>query len=274
MSNREGRAGGGSACGTVAIERRFVTIRDHERVNREWAAAELSNFLSLTELHRPPDPPGMVIFSSHLSTRGAERDVVASAQVVEQILDRVQPRWRTEVPTDRNESVNRWCQHREAAERAQAALAREEEVRRNLGDDAPRLSASHLHPWIWDGARALWRSGHYREAVGAAARTLNAEAQNKLGRRDVSETDLFKQAFTLDDPKPEAPRLRVVPDDGSRTYQSVHRGVMAYAEGCYAAIRNPVAHSEGELPEDEGLEQLAALSVLARWVDQAQLRST
>jgi hypothetical protein len=49
---------------------------------------------------------------------------------------------------------------------------------------------------------------------------------------------------------------------------------MAYAEGCYAAIRNPVAHSEGELPEDEGLEQLAVLSVLARWVDQAQLRST
>lgn len=46
---------------------------------------------------------------------------------------------------------------------------------------------------------------------------------------------------------------------------------MAYAEGCFAAIRNPVAHVEGELPENERLEQLAALSVLARWVDQAQL---
>ena len=89
----------------------------------------------------------------------------------------------------------------------------------------------------------------------------------------MSEADLFKQAFSLDAPKTKAPRLRVVPDDGSKTYQSVHRGVMAYAEGCYAAIRNPVAHSEGELSEDEGLEQLAALSVLARWVDQAQLSS-
>jgi hypothetical protein len=217
-------------------------------MNREWAAEELGRFLELTELYRPPDPPGMTIVSSDLSTRGAESDIVASAQVVEQILNRVLPHWRTDVPSDRNKSVNRWCQHREAAERAQAALAREEEVRRNLGDDAPRLSASHLHPWIWEGAQALWRSGHYREAVGAAARKLNAEAQNKLGRRDVSETDLLKQAFSLDAPKAGAPRLRIMPDDGSRTYQSVQRGVMAYAEGCYAAIRNPVAHTEGELP--------------------------
>ena len=233
-------------------------VGHHCRVNRGWATAELTKFLSLTELYRPPDPPGVTIFSSHLSTRGAERDVVTSAQVVEQILDRVLPHWRSEVPTDRNESVDRWCQHREAAERAQAALAREEEVRVNLGDDAPRLSASHLHPWIWDGARALWSSGHYREAVGAAARKINAETQNKLGRRDVSETDLIKQAFSLDAPKPGAPRLRVAADDGSKTYQSLQRGVMAYGEGCYAAIRNPVAHVEGELLEDEGLEQLVA----------------
>jgi hypothetical protein len=43
---------------------------------------------------------------------------------------------------------------------------------------------------------------------------------------------------------------------------------MAFAEGCYAAIRTPVSHDElDELPEHEALEQLAALSVLARWVD-------
>lgn len=246
-------------------------LADNQGVNTAWADEQLEEFLRLTELYRPPDPPGLVSFTSHLSTRGQHSDVVASAQVVEQVLDRVLPRWREEVPSERNATVNRWYQHREAAQRARAALAREEEVRRNLGDDAPRLSASYLHPWAWEGARALWRSGHYREAVGAAARKINAEAQNKLERRDVSETDLFKQAFSLDRPKPGAPRLRVLPDDGGRTYQSLHRGVMAYAEGCFAAIRNPVAHEEGELPEDEGLEQLAALSVLARWVDRAEV---
>jgi len=240
-------------------------------LNIDWATEELEKFLRLTELYRTPSPPGMIDMSSHMSTRGAASDIIASAQVTEQILDRVLPGWKATVPDDRNSSVNRWCQHREAAERALAAIARDEEVRRNLGDDAPRLAATHLHPWVWEGARSLWQSGHFREAVGTAARKLNAETQNKVGRRDISETDLFKQAFTTDAPKPGVARLRVVPDDGSKTFQGVQRGVMAYAEGCYAAIRNPVAHVEGELSEDEGLEQLAALSVLARWVDRAEL---
>ena len=39
--------------------------------------------------------------------------------------------------------------------------------------------------------------------------------------------------------------------------------------GCFAGIRNPLAHDLGELSEDEALEQLAAFSVLARWVDDA-----
>ncbi|MEU5215103.1 TIGR02391 family protein [Streptomyces sp. NPDC020807] len=37
--------------------------------------------------------------------------------------------------------------------------------------------------WVWQGARALWQSGHFREAVTAAARKVNAETQNNVGRR-------------------------------------------------------------------------------------------
>ncbi|MFE2567778.1 TIGR02391 family protein [Streptomyces mirabilis] len=64
-------------------------------------------------------------------------------------------------------------------------------------------------------------------------------------------------------------------DDGSDTFRSVHRGAMALAEGCYAAIRNPNSHEDGlpELPEHEALEQLAAFSLLARWVDAATARA-
>ncbi|MFJ3633826.1 TIGR02391 family protein [Streptomyces sp. NPDC090112] len=47
-----------------------------------------------------------------------------------------------------------------------------------------------MHPWAWEGARPLWQSGHLREAVTAAARKVNAETQNKLGRKDVSATRL------------------------------------------------------------------------------------
>ncbi|MGW7543947.1 TIGR02391 family protein [Streptomyces sp. NPDC054770] len=241
-----------------------------------WARNELDQFLQLTELYRPNDPPGVLTVSSRLSNHGSQADIVASAHVVEQILDRALPRWRTEVPSKNNSTVNRWWQHREAAQRAVAALQRDEEVRARLGDDAPQVSAATMHPWAWEGARALWRSGHFREAVTAAARKVNAETQNKLGRRDASETKLFQSAFSLNAPKPDEPRLRLMADDGSDTFRSLHRGAMAFAEGCYAGIRNPNSHEDGlpELPEHEALEQLAAFSVLARWVDASSVLST
>ncbi|MGA5364233.1 TIGR02391 family protein [Streptomyces purpurascens] len=240
-----------------------------------WARGELAHFLQLTELYRPPDPPNVINFTSQLANRGSQADIAASAHVVEQILDRVVPRWRTEVSSVRNKSVNRWYQHREAAQRADAALQRDAEVRARLGDDAPQLSAGSMHPWVWDGARALWQSGHLREAVTAAARKVNAETQNKIGRRDLSEAKLFQNAFSQSLPKAGEPRLRLMEDDGGDTFRSVHRGAMAFAEGCYAGIRNPNSHEDGlsELPEHEALEQLAAFSVLARWVDAASVET-
>lgn len=99
-------------------------------LNTDWATEELEKFLRLTELYRPPNPPGMMDMSSQMSNRGAASNIIASAQVVEQILDRVLPGWKATVPDDRNSRVNRWCQHREAAERALAAIARDGEVRR------------------------------------------------------------------------------------------------------------------------------------------------
>jgi len=55
-------------------------------MNREWATEQLDAFLGHTEFYRRPDPPGVVNFTSQLSTRGAQHDIVASAQVVEQIV--------------------------------------------------------------------------------------------------------------------------------------------------------------------------------------------
>lgn len=108
-----------------------------------------------------------------------------------------------------------------------------------------------------------------------AAPKVNAETQNKVGHRDVSETRLFQQVFSVDAPRAGQPRLRLMADDGSDTFRSVHCGAMAFAEGCYAGIRNPNSHEDGppELPEHQALEQLAAFSVPARWVDTAALVS-
>ncbi|MEU7729913.1 hypothetical protein AB0B78_32490 [Streptomyces sp. NPDC040724] len=64
-----------------------------------WARAELDHFLELTELRSLSNSPGDLAYTSTRKiTSRTEKDVVASAQVVEQILDRVLPGWQDEVP--------------------------------------------------------------------------------------------------------------------------------------------------------------------------------
>lgn len=241
-------------------------------MNVEWAIGELDKFITMTVMtNNSRSGPGYVSITHTSSTASSDADVTKQAQVVEKILDRVIPTWRTDIDLSK---TNRWTRHREAAIRAREELVRAEEVRENLGENAPDLSAADLHPWIWSGAKSLWQSGHYREGVEGAIKKLNAETQNKVGRRDVSETDLFKQAFSLDEPKTGKSRLRRMKDDGSDTYKSVQRGAMTFAEGVFAGIRNPLSHeAEQELSEQEALEYLAALSVLARWVDRSEVEA-
>ena len=236
-------------------------------MNTDWAIAELDKFIAQTVMRNASS--ANYITSSDV-TAAPDIDVTKQAPVVEQILDRVIPRWRSEVP--KSSANNRWSRHREAAIRAREQLVREQEIRENLGEDAPELSAAELHDWVWSGAKSLWQSGHYREAVEGAIKKLNAETQNKVRRRDVSETDLFRQAFSLDPAAIGKTRLRRMASDGSDTYKSVQRGAMAFAEGVFAGIRNPLSHeADQELSEQEALEYLAALSVLARWVDKSEV---
>jgi Protein of unknown function (Hypoth_ymh) len=206
-------------------------------VDTTWAKQQLTHFLQLTEPRRPPPTPGILDMTGRTVTAATNEEIIPAAQIVEQILDRVLVDWRSAQP---ERMSNRWIHHRETAQRALAQLERDDEIRERLGDAAPQK--------------------------------VNAEIQNKLARRDIAETALFREAFTPDSPQPGRPRLRLSQDDGSQSFRSLHRGVMAFAEGCYAALRNPGSHApQDDLPEDEALERLAAFSVLARWVDQAAI---
>ncbi|MCZ4553692.1 TIGR02391 family protein [Gordonia rubripertincta] len=237
-------------------------------LNVEWALRNLDEFIEATTVTFVQSPPNSVGFHRY-KTAASENDIVKHAQVAEQILDRVLPGWRDDIPA---KDRQKWSIHYEASVRARESLIRADEVRANLGDDAPELSAANLHPWVWDGASSLWRSGHFREAVEGAIRKLNAETQNKLGRRDLSETDLFNQAFSEQVAATGSPRLHRMNNDGSKTFKSVQRGARSFAEGIFAGIRNPLAHeAEHEMPEQQGLEYLASLSVLARWIDESKV---
>lgn len=233
------------------------------RVNTEWAKEQLRRFIASTAFRFTGGGFG--------ENAAPEEQIIAQAQVIEQIFDRVIPAWKDEV-SKRAASYDSWSGHRETAQRALAQLERDQEIKDNLGEAAPDLNAARMHPWAWDGARSLWASRHYREAVSAAAVKVNAEAQNKLGRVDISEVKLFQEAFSLRSPEANKPRLRLMPNDSSDTFRSLHEGASAFASGCYKAIRNPAVHIPlTELAEDDALEQLAAFSILARWVDTATL---
>jgi uncharacterized protein (TIGR02391 family) len=133
--------------------------------------------------------------------------------------------------------------------------------------EGPALPADQLHPWIWQAAQTLWDSEHYRHAVQAAATAINDHTQKKLGRRDIADDKLMQEAFGTNPPAPGRPRLRCPGDPSDPTVQSRQRGAPQYAVGCFFAIRNPATHESSEWDQQIALECLAALSVLARWID-------
>lgn len=134
----------------------------------------------------------------------------------------------------------------------------------------PTLAASGMHRWVWDASVNLWDNEHYGSAVLEAAKAVELQTQLKLGRTDLDGKDLYAQVFSTKPPEPDNPRLRFPNIDEKKqksAWGSAHEGAQHLGMGCAQGIRNPRAHSPDDLDEQEALEQLAALSVLARWVE-------
>lgn len=234
----------------------------------DWAISEIDLFLGVTAQVVPDMGEGIAYFGTVM--RGSETEASARAHVIEKILDRALPAWRRDQP--KKDPDFTWL--RDQASRAKAALQREAELSEKLGQDAPDMDAANLHPWAWEAGASFWNSGFHHQAVLQAAIRINTETQAKLGRLDVSETALFNEAFSLSEPKEGAARLRLADSDASKTYENLHRGARAFADGLYTAIRNPGMHTPPSADGGEeqiALEQLAAFSLLARWIDQARV---
>lgn len=195
------------------------------------------------------------------------------AERVRPILNRLYPEWRDENPASRSFE---FAPEHDASQRLLERLRSRTEIEELLGDPdpAPRLDAGRLHPLVWKAASVQWATGHLHEAVLAASKAVNSLLQNKLGRRDVSEVKLIREAFTDKPPKSGAPRLRFGSIEDEQTRDSLRDGAMNFGAGCFQAIRNPVGHlpnDEHELSEQQALERLAAWSLLARWIDDAEV---
>ena len=203
------------------------------------------------------------------------------APLVETIAERVDPSFASESFREgHGGGLWPWRSGLTTAHRLVGVLERTAEEDAILGPGGPKLAAGGMHKWVWDAAANLWDDRHYKHAVNAAAAAVEMQTQLKLDRGDLSGADLYTQAFKIDklDTRPVGRRLRFThihesTADGGRTksWVSAHEGAMHFGRGCTQGIRNLNAHGAGGLDEQEALEYLASLSVLARWIDEAEV---
>ena len=135
----------------------------------------------------------------------------------------------------------------------------------------PRVGAEAMHPLVWGAAQRLWRDHHFRHAVAAAAEALIAQVKSRTERNDVPETALWQETFSERDPVPGKPRLRWPGDPADRAVKNMNDGLRLFAAGVQMTIRNTATHPAADLSEQEALERLATLSLLARWLDECEL---
>lgn len=237
-----------------------------------WAAGQLNEFAELidqlTELE----------IRSRTSTAderdGYDNEVRRREPVMRRIENAIEA-GLGDYSSEYDEWKVRWWNAKNAALTAAGLCQYGAEAALRMRPDAPELAADQFHPWVWEAARPFWESGNRTEAVGVAARAVNSRLQQKLGRRDLSEGNLCRKAFGLNAAKPGEAQLRFAGDRTSDTWKSRQVGAESFGVGCFAGIRNPAAHEYGlALDEPVALEQLAALSLLARWIDECIVEHT
>jgi hypothetical protein len=159
---------------------------------------------------------------------------------------------------------------RAAVQQALGILRDQDEWKAQLEPDAPAIDASRFHPAIWDAAAVIWDTGQYRVAVGQAAVALSARISSKA-KSNLTERELVNEVLAPSEPAPRRTRLHFPSDKRTKYWKSRQEGLHHIAQGAYAGIRNIAAHHDDELTEHAVLEQLAVLSVIARWADETEL---
>jgi uncharacterized protein (TIGR02391 family) len=243
----------------LALTRQFANSRG---MDREWMRERLEEFSDIADRCSAPEDREIL--------QPLWQRMWRAEPTVRKIFTALDPALADEFDLD--DSGGEWRAHN-LAQRALGILDDRDEWAIRLQPDAPTLSADKFHHWVWDAAQTFWESAHYRAAVDAAATAINAHTQTKVGRRDISDNDLMNQAFT-EKPKAGQVYLRLPGDPtNDQTHKSRNNALRPFAEGCFAGIRNPATHEHGDdWSPQRALEYLAALSILARWIDECEVR--
>ncbi len=141
--------------------------------------------------------------------------------------------------------------------------------------EAPPLAMTGFHPWVADASKRLWQDGYPREAVQSASAAVETWLRTKLDLHTGAAASILGAAFSLGPATPDSPRLRFSDAGpvGSDGWRASHEGAGAFGRGCMLRIRNIYSHGRGGGTQQEDLEALAALSLLARWIDDADVQN-
>jgi hypothetical protein len=199
-----------------------------------------------------------------------ERQILERISLVESIAKQFDERLAAQI---RTRDLNGWdhTSKLRASYELSACLRQVEEAAAILEPAGPKLSASHFHPWVWLPAQKQWDAGHRRDAVQRASTSVfDVELRGKVGLYNMQPLDLIGHVFNVEDPKPGDVRLRLQGYvKATPEWRDIHKGMRDFGLGCVAAIRNLTTHGLDEPNEPVALEALAALSYLARRIDDA-----
>lgn len=195
--------------------------------------------------------------------REAQDSAKLQAPLVRRILDSLEP----DLGNFKIGGMSGWTTAREATIHGLGLVAARREGDEWFQPDSPVVELASLHALVWKPASTYWSMRDRPRAVEAAYRALQAQIQHLIGRTDLDGTALYEQAFSPN-PKDGSIRLWLTGPRNTETWKSRQQGLMRLGQAAALGIRNVLAHTEKELTPIEAIENLATLSLLARWVSE------
>jgi uncharacterized protein (TIGR02391 family) len=125
------------------------------------------------------------------------------------------------------------------------------------------LAASEFQAVIAQHTAPLLADGHYDAAVRAGAIALRDVLRQVSGRHNLDGDNLA--GVVLGGEKP----LVALADVSTSAGKGEQAGWRALAQGCFAALRNPVAHRHIKYDRVSAMEAIATMSLIARRVTEA-----
>lgn len=232
-------------------------------MDAQWAEEKLVTYLSLCESVRRAVPPGSY-WNDQAQAFNQEAELML--HTVESIMRCLDPTDTVPLRPPAYSGEN----SEERVRKALGALRDREDIAAHLAPESPEMLADQLHPTVWRAAAVTWDSGQYRVAVGQAALGLATNIKARAESR-LTDRKLMQDVFSPDTPRAGSTRLHFPGDRDDDNWKSRQQGLHLLAQGVYAGIRNIAAHLDEDWPEQEALEYLAALSVVARWSDATEL---